>query len=424
MKNIEKIIQLVGTESSTNGKIEILNNNKDNEVLQEVLYYTYNPEMKYKLTTSQLRKKSDGRTSKWNDIFNMLDELSESNINDELRAEVLAFLDEREDLREFYTRMICKDFKIGVKVKTINKVWDKLIPTFEVQKPEANAKLKLKPNELFMLQLKENGSRGIYYRHDMKTRQNKEHFWMNHIVDQVESVFGKDYIVDGELICKLEDGMTDNQRLRKTISILNAKEYFDDKLKIEFKIFDIISREEFESENFKSKYISDRMPLLKSFEDKLNNTTHLSLCEVMYVGTDQSEIQKNLDIVDSKGLEGLCLYKDALYKKGKTTNVIKVKTFMYVDLPIKGWFLGEIGSKLEGCFGGFIVDYKGYDLRVGGGFTDEDREIFGADPEHYVGRIIEVKAKGESKNERGGLSLQFPVYQILRSEDKEVNYES
>jgi DNA ligase-1 len=424
MITIKNIMAQVEAEASTNGKIAILEANKDNETLQEVLYYTYNPELKYKLTIPQLRLKADGRKSKWNDVFKMLDELSESNINNELRAEVLAFLEANDEHREFFTRMLTKDFKNGVKTKTVNKVWKGLIPTFDVQRAESNAKLKLKKDEEFVLMMKENGSRGTYYNGKLMTRQGKVHKQMAHIEEQIKEVFGSDYIIDGELVCFLEEGMGDNERLRKTISILNSDDYSEDKLKIEMKIFDIVSKKEFVSEEFKATFISDRLPLLKSFGDKLNKTTHLSICEILYEGSNQDKIQELLDETDAKGLEGLVLYKDSAYKKGKTTSVLKIKSFIYSDLKIKGFFLGEVGTRLENGFGGFVVDYKGFDVRVGGGYTDEDRKAFGVAPEDYIGQILEVKYKGESKNERGGKSLQFPVAMRIREEGKEVSYES
>ncbi|MGL5100872.1 MAG: hypothetical protein ACRC6B_12725, partial [Fusobacteriaceae bacterium] len=254
MKGIKQIMESINNLSSTNDKITLLQQNKDNELLKEVLFYTYNPDFKYGFTTSQLNKSSDGRVSKWNNLFEMLEELAKSNVNNELRQEVLAFINSDAEVKEVYKRIVAKDFKNGVKIKTVNKVWNNLIPTFDIQRPEANAKLKLKEDERFLLMIKENGSRGTYYNGKMMTRQGKEHKGIEHIVEQVERVFGKDYIVDGELVHVKEAGVGENERLRKTISILNSDES-EDKEKIEFIIFDLISNEEYNSENYVSKFI-------------------------------------------------------------------------------------------------------------------------------------------------------------------------
>ncbi|MGL4211232.1 MAG: hypothetical protein ACRCRT_06760, partial [Cetobacterium somerae] len=262
LTNVEKVIREIAGASATNDKIAILKANFEDEFLQQVLYYTYNPELKYGFTMKQLTKKSDGRKSKWNDIFEMLDELATSNINNDLRMEVLAFLEDHEQHNELFTRMLTKDFKNGVKIKTVNKVWSNLIPVFDVQRPEANSKLKLKKDEMFGLFLKENGARGTYYNGKMMTRQGKEHKHMQHIVEAIESVFGTDYVVDGELIRENIDNLSDNKNFRLTISILNQDEWIPEKETIVFRIFDVVPLNEFEDNDCKGKFLSDRLPFM------------------------------------------------------------------------------------------------------------------------------------------------------------------
>ena len=47
MKEVINIINQLRNESSTNGKLKILKDNKDNELLKKVLYYTYNDNLQY-----------------------------------------------------------------------------------------------------------------------------------------------------------------------------------------------------------------------------------------------------------------------------------------------------------------------------------------------------------------------------------------
>ena len=44
--------------------------------------------------------------------------------------------------------------------------------------------------------------------------------------------------------------------------------------------------------------------------------------------------------------------------------------------------------------------------------------------DEYLGRVCCVKCKLESKNNKGELSMNFPIWQCLREEGKEVSYES
>ncbi len=50
MKQVAEIIKKLQNTSGTNDKIAILKANIDNELLKKVLYYTYNPYMKYGLS--------------------------------------------------------------------------------------------------------------------------------------------------------------------------------------------------------------------------------------------------------------------------------------------------------------------------------------------------------------------------------------
>ena len=73
-------------------------------------------------------------SNKWNNnIFKMLEELANSNINNELTREVQGLLTFYEkDIRELIIRMLLKDLRIGVNVKTINKAIPGLIPKHEI----------------------------------------------------------------------------------------------------------------------------------------------------------------------------------------------------------------------------------------------------------------------------------------------------
>ena len=93
-----------------------------------------------------------------------------------------------------------------------------------------------------------------------------------------------------------------------------------------------------------------------------------------------------------------------------------------VDLPIIGFENGT--GKNENTLGNFVVDFKGNEVRVGSGLTDEERNRFWESREDLIGRIIEVKYKDISKDKNSGKeSLQFPVFVRLREIGKEVSYD-
>ena len=137
MNKILEILNQLET-SKTNDKIKIISKNKDNELFKKILYYTYNPDLQYgfsedKLREGLLKNNNSLRESKWNNLFDMLDELSSSNINDKLRINTYSFITAAPDeYKELYIKVLTKDLRCNIQIKTINKAIKNLIPTFGV----------------------------------------------------------------------------------------------------------------------------------------------------------------------------------------------------------------------------------------------------------------------------------------------------
>ena len=151
MKEILSIVNELKATTKTNEKIAILTKNKDNELLQKVLFYTYNPNYQFGLSEKKIRQLIDNKKSfiQTNiEGFELLDELRNNNINDNLRALVLTFLlNQTAEMRELWISIICKDIRANISDKTINKVWKGLIPTWEIQKGRPIEKPPLKKYE-------------------------------------------------------------------------------------------------------------------------------------------------------------------------------------------------------------------------------------------------------------------------------------
>jgi DNA ligase-1 len=59
-------------------------------------------------------------------------------------------------------------------------------------------------------------------------------------------------------------------------------------------------------------------------------------------------------------------------------------------------------------------------VRVGSGFTIEQRQDFHKNPNKILGKIITVQYFQESQNQDGGISLRFPTFKILHGEARTV----
>ena len=92
-----------------------------------------------------------------------------------------------------------------------------------------------------------------------------------------------------------------------------------------------------------------------------------------------------------------------------------------MDLPILRCEEGT--GRLEGTLGAFVLEYKGNEVKVGSGFTDEQREVYWRQRDRIAGTLCEVKYKEISSDKNTGLeSLQFPVFVQLRTDKTEVSY--
>jgi len=94
-----------------------------------------------------------------------------------------------------------------------------------------------------------------------------------------------------------------------------------------------------------------------------------------------------------------------LYEKKRSRNWLKMKAEETEDLRVIGAYEGE--GKYAGKLGGLIVDRKGVEVRVGGGFTDAQREELWDNPS--IGSLIEVEYQEvmESGNLRHSRFVRF-----------------
>lgn len=142
---------------------------------------------------------------------------------------------------------------------------------------------------------------------------------------------------------------------------------------------------------------------------------------MVYEGIDQGVISKWLDYAVEHDWEGLMLNTDVPYRRARHNGCLKIKRFYTVDLRITAIEEGQ--NRLAGTMGALVVDYKGNELRVGSGFDDATRAAVWANPDNYIGKIVECKYKEKSCDKKTGLeSLQFPTFVRFRNDKNEVSY--
>ena len=414
-------------------KQNVLQKYKDNQDFTDILVLAYN-DNKYGFSKNKLRKELDRYKeynsnfhSYWDNGFDMCEALATSNINNQLRDAVYSTLSAMsEDLQEVWIRVLTKDLKCGISVTSINKAIPNLIPVWTIQKASTYKEGKIKDGTWIGITLKENGIHGTYYDGIIKSRQNKVFEGLDHIINEINILlqYFPYYVFEGELIRDNIDNLSDNENFRLTTSILSDETA--DKTPIKLDLFDLLPQKEFDLAGVSTRTYKERLEQLKQIQSLINELglKYIGVCEILYEGTDVSQIQKQLDIVDSKGLEGCVVSLDKYYQRKRLTTLFKVKSWKDADCKIIGYEEGTIGSKYEGMLGAFVIDYKGNKVSVGGGYSDEQRQEFWDNRDKYIGKILQVKFKEETKNKETGLvSLQFGTFVCIREEGKEVSYE-
>ena len=135
----------------------------------------------------------------------------------------------------------------------------------------------------------------------------------------------------------------------------------------------------------------------RSVMAKFNYDKRVSMVE-SFVGLNPNDAFRRFV---SQGFEGAMVKDlDAPYSQGKRSNAwLKVKAVDAEDCPVVSVHEGQ--GRLAGTMGHVIVENNGRLVRVGGGFTDEQRATIWANRDTVIGSYLEVTF--QSKTPDGSL---------------------
>ncbi len=428
MKEVIRLFKQIQETSSLNDKKSIIIANKDNEIFKECLRFLLDRNIVTGISTKKIKKKVKPSSelspyylcihSTFKDV---IDYLKDNNTGkDDDIYEIQVFLHGHEEDREFYEQMITKTFRLGADAKLVHKCIPGLILTFDVMLGTPIDKVKLKGNEWISISRKLNGTRCAFISNKCMTRQGKEYKGLDHIISDLHKLGLKNCFVDGELLYKNKEGLSDSEAFQKGTGIAMSKD--DDKSNLKLVIFDVFPLEEFWTGKSKESYYERKQMLLEIKEDinSFKEVLNVEVVQMCYEGTDHSQIWKWLDYAEENDWEGIILNLDTPYECKRTKNLIKVKKFFNCDLKCIG--IEEGSGRNKGTLGALVCDYKGNKVNVGSGFSDKDRKRIWQQPEDIIGKIIAVKYKEETKNKDGGISIQFPIFETVRFDKDTPSY--
>ena len=137
---MEEVIKIFKELQESSGKRlqEILEENKDNELLKKVLWFVYNPYIVTGLSSKKINKmvNTQIKYAPAETIEEVFEYLQEHNTGTDVDiAYVLEFIQGKPD-QEMYGQIFTKELKLGITSRTINKVFPNLIPEFNVMLAE------------------------------------------------------------------------------------------------------------------------------------------------------------------------------------------------------------------------------------------------------------------------------------------------
>lgn len=434
MEGIIKLFKQIQETSSLNEKKKIITDNKNNELFKKCMKFLLDTNIVTGLSNKKIHKNVQfnflwdklilNQSSNFEDVMSYLEKNNTGTDKD--IYEIQSFLLGHKEDMGFYEQMITKKYRLGADAKLVNQCIPGLIHTFNLMLGTPIDKCKLKYDEHIYITRKLNGVRCAWVGNKFMTRQGKEYVGLDHIKNDLLKMGYENMFIDGELLYKNEEGLTDSEAFQRGTGIAMSKD--NDKSEVKLVVFDMFPLEEFWNGKSKETY-SRRRLLLGGLEEAIGDMVDfqdyapsVEVVEELYNGTEHSEIWKWLDYAEQHDWEGIMINLDTPYECKRTKNLIKVKRFYTYDLRVVG--VEEGTGRNKGVLGSFIVKYKENTVNVGTGFTDEQRKHFWEHRDEMIGKIIEVKYKEVTVDKKTGLeSLQFPVFVSVREDKNETSYE-
>ena len=402
-------------------KQEVLQKYKDDEVVKYYLKIAFDPYTRYGISVKKLYKEVRvGEVQCPLTVFDLFDYLAEHNTGRDYDVAVcqiaLEWLAQDDtECAQLLELLICKDLNLGVDAKSINSVVPDLIPTFNVQLAE---KYFEKPEKLegkeFAITTKLDGFRLIA----MKDKTGNVSFYSRvgqrieglvEIEEELKAGFPAEVVLDGELTISNYFDMPSKDAYKAASKIIRLKGDTP-KRGLTYRVFDGMYIDEWRSQNCTHTYDERRNLLEGLFGYASAPIPHIEFLPVLYRGNDTSKITEILEEIVANGGEG-CMVNvvSAPYRFTRTWDLVKVKKFNSLDLEVIGMEPGE--GRLAGTLGAIHVRYKdGNIVKVGSGFSDEERKLYWSQPDLILNKIVEVKYFESSQNADGTESLRFPTW--------------
>lgn len=395
---------------------------------KNILLYTYHPAWQYYITSDNLKKKSYlvARKNEYKNFFDLLNDLKARAITGhDAIAAVNSFIEHHSDYEELIHCIIDKDLKTRAGDKIINKAIKDHIPEFSVALADKYEPKLVDWKDGWYVSRKIDGARCVaIVDKDSNTtffsRTGKVFDTLDVVADGIRALNIKNVVLDGELCLVDKNGNEDFQGVMKE---LRKKDHTIPNPS--FKIFDMVTPEEFYSKKGKSnRTYSVRYANLCAIMQS-NECPCLTVLEQQMI-KDDAHFNEWIAKSTKNKWEGLMLRADEPYKGKRSKDLLKYKSFFDDEYEVIDTEMGPFRYVFDGkeheetMLSCVMIQHKGHTVRVGSGFTIEQRQEFYCNPCKILGKIVTVQYFEETKNQDGGISLRFPTFKYLHGENRDT----
>jgi len=410
------IIQKLESDNSRLFKESVVADHIDDGLFVTGLQYALDPLVTFGVQQVPEKKDPTGEGLLPEDFYDMADALIKRDLTGHAaRDAILVAMAKatQEEWNDWYRRILIKDLRCGVSVKTVNGVAPNTIPVFGCMLAHDGAKhpkkitgeciIEYKYDGVRVIAIVQNGSATLY------SRNGKLLTNFPHIEEALSKPEYNDTVFDGEVMSD------DFQSLMKQVHRKSGAQTEDAYLAL----FDVLSLDEFQ-EGEGSQDAMERKLALEEYRDVEDC---IKVVDYWVVNFDKPEGQELFDDLNKtaleKGYEGLMIKPTHdIYKCKRSHAWLKVKPFIEVTLSVVA--LEEGTGKNEGLLGALVVegedDGKFFRLNVGSGLTDENREQIWANQDAVIGQLVEIRADAatQSQDSDDVWSLRFPRFKTFR----------
>ena len=429
MSELYHIISALRDHPSTLNKQQILEANKDNEVLQTVFSMTENPFCNYyiKVDKNIWAGVPEGKEEiTFELLIEVFGQLAGRKVTGhaarDFLAEILSTLTEKD--RSILRRIINRDLECNVGTAICNKVWPGLIPEMPcmlASKMDEKAAASVVPNkDGYIVQTKMDGGRAMATVNDdgtvnVRSRNGKE-LLLYGFFDTVLSKF-PGYVFDGELVVMTDNGVEDRKTgngfftkaVRGTINQKEASRF-------RYVVWDMIPLADFNAGKSTVPYKERLSKLIDAQSLMTPGIVHLVQSRI--VSTLQ-EAEVFYSEMLERGEEGAILkFADMPWEDRRSKKMIKLKEEKDIDAEVIGVtehtkVPGWVGSLTCKTADGLVQ------FDVGSGFTEADRQ---KPFDYYFGKIVKCKYNALISNKTSTTkSLFLPIFVEVRDDKLTAN---